>query len=49
MDLETIIRKQGWNDDTVLMLLWNFITERGLKDDVAAYFKTVADEENEDV
>jgi hypothetical protein len=44
---DEIIEQQGWSDETVLTLLWRFIGEHRLSDEVDAFLQRIADDENE--
>jgi hypothetical protein len=46
-DARTIAEEQGWNDDTLGNLAWEFIDNLGLADSFTDYLRAVAAQENE--
>jgi hypothetical protein len=46
--IDDIITKQGWNDESVLALLWRYLEMTGQIDHVEEFLQREADEENED-
>lgn len=47
MDFDEIADEQGWNADSMIILLRAFISERGLEEALSEYAQARADEENE--
>lgn len=47
-EIERIISEQGWNDETVLILLWGYVNNQQSPDAVLDYFLACQEEENED-
>jgi hypothetical protein len=45
MDFDEIVAKQGWNDQSVIWVLREFITRKGLHADLADFAQEKADEE----
>lgn len=42
-----IAQEQGWNEDSMIMLLVQFIKEKGLSEELISHLDQQADEENE--
>jgi hypothetical protein len=47
--LDEIIEAQGWNDDSVIQLLLQFLEERKLIEACVEFMQSKADEENGEV
>ena len=45
MPTEDIVAMSGWNEDTVLSLYANFVAQRNLEDEFAAFCRAQAEEE----
>lgn len=45
-DIQEIVNKQGWDEQSVIYLLGNFIADCVLTDKLASYLRDAADEEN---
>jgi hypothetical protein len=43
-----IAEKTGWNEETMLILFNDFITESGLEDELYEFLEKRADEENDE-
>lgn len=44
--MDSVVRRQGWTDETVMELALGFINERKLANDFVAYLESIAGDEN---
>lgn len=48
MDIEEIIEKQGWDMSSVMALLFRFIEDKGMNEELSDFLEKRAAEENEE-
>lgn len=45
-DIQELISKQGWDEQSLILLMSNFINDNELTDKLAEFLEDAADEEN---
>ena len=47
MERNELVKKQGWNNNSLLYMLEDFIEKKGLDDELDEFLQEMADQENQ--